>query len=386
MKISKSLPPPDNWKDFERLCKKLWGEIWDCPEITMNGREGQSQSGIDISGIPKGEKSYYGIQCKGKDLYSKKQLSEKEINEEIEKAKSFEPDLKKMYFTTTAVKDSKIEAVIRKKNLEHIEKGLFEVHLYSWQDIVDLIVENKTTYNYYLNSQSFKTNQSIKVTFKNGDNEMTVRPKFIQNVRISKSKYEEMEQEAKKFMPKFLDYPNNLWQNKRVLDLTFEPLPPRTEFNRSFFDSSLIVENTGSEPMEHWKLLVILPEQILDASYKNHEQKGHVLFRNSPNVQFDTYIDKEKNLIEIEPRKKILVSDDKFPSEPIFLKAVPENITLKLPWKFISKSHKQEGELILQIETDIEYKRIKVDDDSPLLKNEDERITIEDYFETINDE
>ncbi|WP_339699267.1 hypothetical protein [uncultured Marixanthomonas sp.] len=58
MKISQSLPPPDNWKDFERLCKKLWGEIWDCPEITMNGRNGQNQSGIDISGIPKGEDSY----------------------------------------------------------------------------------------------------------------------------------------------------------------------------------------------------------------------------------------------------------------------------------------------------------------------------------------
>lgn len=33
MQISKSLPKPQNWQDFETLCKKLWGEIWSCPEI-----------------------------------------------------------------------------------------------------------------------------------------------------------------------------------------------------------------------------------------------------------------------------------------------------------------------------------------------------------------
>ena len=39
MQISKSLPKPQNWQDFETLCKKLWGEIWSCPEIKKNGIE-----------------------------------------------------------------------------------------------------------------------------------------------------------------------------------------------------------------------------------------------------------------------------------------------------------------------------------------------------------
>ncbi|RDK89211.1 hypothetical protein [Marinirhabdus gelatinilytica] len=387
MKISKSLRPPDNWKDFERLCKKLWGEIWDCPEITMNGRNGQNQNGIDISGIPKGEDSYYGIQCKGKDLYTHKQLTEKEILEEIEKAKTFEPALKKMYFTTTAVKDAKIESFVRKKNLEHIKQGIFEVYLYSWEDIVDLIKENKGTYDYYLNSNSFKTNQSVQVTFKNGETEMTVYPKFTQKSRISKTRYEELEKEAAKYIPKiFTDFQEDLWNNHGILDMGYTPVPKRTEFNRSFFDSTLLVTNDGSEPLEHWKLILLLPEQISEATHKNYEKKkGYTFFHNSPTIQFDTYIDKENNLIELEPRKKILVSDDSFSSDPIFLKAYPEDVWLELHWKFMSKTHKQEGTLTVNIQADINYKRIKVDDDSPLLLDEKKRVTIEDFIETVDD-
>lgn len=388
MKISRSLPPPDNWKDFERLCKKLWGEIWDCPEITMNGRNGQNQSGIDISGIPKGESAYYGIQCKGKDRYSQKQLTEKEILEEIEKAKTFEPALKKMYFTTTAVKDAKIETFVRKKNLEHIKQRIFEVHLYSWEDIVDFIEENRSTYDYYLNSNSFKTNYSVKVTFKNGETEMKVRPKFIQKSRIPKTRYEELEKEAEKYIPKiFTDSQKDLWYNHGILDMGYKPVKKRTEYNRSFFDSTLLITNDGSEPLEHWKLILTLPQQISEATHKNFEKIGHVrsLFNNSPDIQFDTFIDKENNLIELEPRKKILVSDDTFSSEPIFLKASPEDLSLELHWKFMSKTHKQEGVLKLHIESDIEFKRVKVDDDSPLLFDESKRITFDDFIESIND-
>jgi hypothetical protein len=48
MKAKKQLRKPENWQDFESLCKKLWGEIWNCPEIKKNGRKGQPQHGVDI--------------------------------------------------------------------------------------------------------------------------------------------------------------------------------------------------------------------------------------------------------------------------------------------------------------------------------------------------
>lgn len=120
MEAPKTLRRPSNWQDFETLCKKLWGEIWNCPEIQKNGRQGQEQSGVDVFGMPFSEKEYYGIQCKGKSEYNHSQFSEAEILEEINKAESFEPKLKKFYLTTTAQNDAKIQAFVRKINVDRI--------------------------------------------------------------------------------------------------------------------------------------------------------------------------------------------------------------------------------------------------------------------------
>ena len=73
--MKKQLRKPENWQDFESLCKVLWGEIWNCPEIKKNGRTGQTQHGVDVYGTPQGETEYYGIQCKGKDDYIDAELS-----------------------------------------------------------------------------------------------------------------------------------------------------------------------------------------------------------------------------------------------------------------------------------------------------------------------
>lgn len=385
MKISKSLPPPDNWKDFERLCKKLWGEIWDCPEITMNGRNGQDQSGIDISGIPKGENSYYGIQCKGKDLYTQSQLKENEVIEEIEKAKSFEPALKKLYFTTTAVKNAKIEAFFRKKNLEHIKQNLFEVHLYSWEDIVDLIVENKHTYDYYLNSKSFKTRHSVNLTFKNGETELIARPKFQRTVKVGRSRRKEMEIKAAKTMPFWTKSQENLWINDGILDLSHMPPTPTTKFNRSLFDSTLVVNNDGSEPLEDWKLFVILPKEIIEYKTENKINKHSVFSSLASTKRRDTFYKKENHSLIIDPIKKILVGDDSFMTDKFFLKTTPDNATVEMYWKLVSRNYKTEGVLKINIQPEWEMNIIKVDDDSPKLLDEEKRVTIEDFIESVDD-
>lgn len=386
MKASQSLPRPENWQDFESLCKKLWGEIWNCPEIKKNGRSGQKQQGIDIYGIPQNEDSYYGIQCKGKDEYTNKQLGEKEVLDEIESAKNFEPNLKKMYFATTAVKDAGIETIIRKKNIEHIDQGLFEIHLYSWEDIVDLIFENRSTYDYYLNSHTFKKNQSVKVTFENGKTEMRVQPKFVKKIRIAQSKYDELEKRAKDLIPDWIDkMVNKHWITPEIFDTGISSPVKQTEFNRSLIDGTILVTNDGSEPLEHWKLILSLPKQIIEVTRKNYRKKGYSIIPMPNNVKYDSYIDMEKYLVEIEPRKKILVGDDSFGSEPLFLKAITENITLKLNWKLVSRNYKENGTLTLHIKPDTIIKRVPVDDDSPLLLDENDRVTIEDYLELLDD-
>ena len=74
-----------------------------------------------------------------------------------------------------------------------------------------------------------------------------------------------------------------------------------------------------------------------------------------------------------------------FTSRAIFFKPIAEFKSIKITWKLVSKTFKEEGFLTLNVEPDIISKKIKAGDDSSLLLDENKRISIEDYFETIDD-
>ncbi|MBR2468784.1 MAG: hypothetical protein IKB43_01315 [Fibrobacter sp.] len=180
--MKKTMRKPEHWQDFEDLCKKLWGEIWECPSIKKNGRAGQSQHGVDVYGVPKGEIDYCGIQCKGKDDYTNAQLTEDEIDQEIQKALTFKPKLKRFIFTTTANKDEKIETYIREKDVESRTQGNFSIELYSWEDIVDLIEENKNTYEWYVNGQGFVEKNSLLVKINDVEKDLVLTPRYAKKI------------------------------------------------------------------------------------------------------------------------------------------------------------------------------------------------------------
>ena len=119
--------PPANWQDFEDLCQDLWQEIWKDPNTQKNGRQGQPQCGVDISGRPNQKNKYAGVQCKGKDNYTNKKLTEKEVKAEVEKAKSFKPKLSEFIIATTGPKDTKIEELARAITEKHLRIGFFSV-------------------------------------------------------------------------------------------------------------------------------------------------------------------------------------------------------------------------------------------------------------------
>ena len=180
--MKKTMRKPEHWQDFEDLCKKLWGEIWNCPSIKKNGRAGQCQHGVDVYGVPKGEIDYCGIQCKGKDDYTNAQLTENEIDREIQKALTFEPKLKRFIFATTANKDAKIETYVRKKDVESRVQGNFFIELYSWEDIVDLIEENKNTYEWYVNGQGFVGRNSLLVRINDVEKDLVLIPRYTKKI------------------------------------------------------------------------------------------------------------------------------------------------------------------------------------------------------------
>jgi len=345
MQAPKTLRRPGNWQDFESLCKKLWGEIWNCPEIKKNGRNGQQQHGVDVYGIPFGESAYFGIQCKGKDEYTHQQFSKAEIAKEIKKARKFQPALRKLYFATTSVKDAKIEAFVRTTNVENINQGIFEVHLFSWEDIVDLIDENKQTHDWYIASHNFKTEKDITFTFEGGSTEITCNPKFRQTITCYVQDHREGTY-ADVFMRD-----NSIFNlASRMAAIHFDA----THINLSFFKVSLCLTNKGTSPIEEYKVILEFEGDVDDL--KDTNESGGISFIR-PNYIPTTYLYKENKSGKLIPRSKILVGSDVFLPEDIFIKTKPIDSKIIIKWKLISTDFKKEGELVINVQPEIEKKK-----------------------------
>lgn len=341
MKAPKSLRRPINWQDFETLCKKLWGEIWNCPEIKKNGRAGQNQNGVDIYGIPEGEINYYGIQCKGKDEYTDKQFSEEEIKLEIEKAKLFEPKLKKLFLTTTAVKDARIEAFVRKKNIDHLQNGLFEVHLFCWEDIVDLIDENRQTYDWYVNSQNYKASKKAILTFQDGSLELNPKITFIQNVT---------EYKQKELTKKTL-FDNSIFERFSSYEARITPLSPYDDsINNSFCEFFFKLHNLGNDPIEDFKVLF-----NLEGEYQELVRLRNWFGMIPPKqpIKYNLYLNEDGGSGKIVPERNILVSEDILSSDSLSIKPIPSKSTVNIQWRLISKDFKTEGALKLNFDPEL---------------------------------
>lgn len=374
MKASLSLRRPTNWQDFESLAKKLWGEIWNCPDIRKNGRSGNNQHGVDVYGIPEGETQYYGIQCKGKDEYTDKQFTEKEILEEINKAKTFQPPLKIFYLTTTAVKNADTEEFVRKINVDHISKGLFGVELYSWEDIVELIDENQRTHDWYVKSQNYKTQKSVSITFQNGSTELICLPKF-------RKKITHYRQKIVPAIDPF--YANPLFASLQkqqslmsAISVVHSPMFSTT-INLSYFSFLIRIHNTGTDPIEEYKLLLEFQGEIEDITDTNEKSSG--IFPNIHAYVPTTYLWKDTKSGKIVPRSKILVGDDTMTSDEIFFKTLPVESKISINWKLLSKDFKDEGQLLITVQPDIEteYKDVLVEDPLKVRVHESD---IEEYI------
>lgn len=367
MQAPLTLRRPANWQDFEALCHKLWGEIWNYPEIQMHGRLGQEQSGVDIYGIPEGEEAYYGIQCKGKSEYNDNhpQFTEKEIEEEIEKAKTFEPFLKKLYFATTALNDSKIQAFVRKKNIENKNKGLFEVHIYSWELIASLIDSNQQTHDWYVKGQRYKTTKNVSITFDNNETEVTAIVPFLQTTINYRQKIIPAYQSL---MGPILSLGNinnvgSIFSNQK---------------NLSYFIFYLKIKNTGLDPIENYKIYLTFEGDFKEISTTTHYSGIPSL--SIQNIAYNTFLDSENKTGTIAPLQNILVSDEVIGFDYIYIKPIHQPTKIFIHWSLISKDFKDTGTLTLNLIPDIKQKFEETLVD--ILPNPDYKVgPIEDYFE-----
>ena len=146
------IPPPELPEIFERLCLDLYRKEYG-ERTQKNGSSGQAQNGVDIFVIDQ----YIGIQCKKKE-YSSGKISKEALQSEVEKAKTFKPQLKRFILATTCKRDAKIQQEARIISEHHKQKNLFSVDIHSWQEIKELLEKYHEVYNkYYSNQFAHKT-------------------------------------------------------------------------------------------------------------------------------------------------------------------------------------------------------------------------------------
>jgi len=133
--LSRALPPPSNWQDFERLCFDVFSRIWQTNDAQMHARVGQPQAGVDIYGTDRVERMFAGVQCKGKDQGYENPLTATELRDEVQKALSFAPPLSVFILATTAPNDETIQKLARDITNEHKVKGLFDVRVEGWTNL-----------------------------------------------------------------------------------------------------------------------------------------------------------------------------------------------------------------------------------------------------------
>ena len=348
------LNKPSNWQDFEELCKLLWGEIWNCEDsIKRHGRMGQDQQGVDVYANVEKYGGFCGIQCKGKDDYTNAKLTEKEIDKEIEKALLFEPPLKLLLFTTTANKDVKIEAYIRKKDVENRSKGLFKVDIASWEDIVDHLKRYKTTYDWYVNNCQFKNAPDVSVSF-DGEKKVTIHPEYVRTT--IHYEYKELNQ----FERPFLNQTGQLFFAKNSIH-TLPWNQPR-KIDKRWCRLHIHIENTGNTVIKSPKLKVFFRpndiEKISDRfSYCNDffidsATKAQINANKDANREvFQTY----KNEIEYRSKESTFVQKD---IRDFTISIIPSNGITQLPmgWSFLCEDYQKDDYLTINVEPVVEEK------------------------------
>lgn len=368
--MKKIIQKPENWQDFETLCKKLWGEIWCIPmKIKKNGRSGQPQAGVDVYGVPKGERNYWGIQCKGKDEYANAKLTKTEIDAEIQKAKSFQPQLDVFIFATTMNKDSDIEEYVRIKDVESRQNGSFEVLLFCWEDIADLIDENQDTYNFWVANKQHKTKFDFEVYLNDFETQYTIHPKCIRTIKRYKVKEPEPDMINSSIYENLAWLKNTPYVTPALFTIT------QGRINEAICSFEIIMANTGSTVIEDWRVRLKVtgehkeimdqlgtgPMGMIDISILKYKR---------------TYIDENRISYTPKENEPLIQKDNRYFEAYI----IPEcrKYTIPIEWELLARDFDKSGTIYLNIEPEYEDKIIYEYVDSENYLKEDEVISIEE--------
>lgn len=345
--MKKTIGKPENWQDFESLCKKLWGEIWQIPdEIKKNGRLGQVQSGVDVSGIPKHAAGYWGIQCKGKDDYTNAKLTEQEVLSEIEKAKIFKPSLEVYIIATTSNKDSKIEEFVRVKGLENQNAGSFKIILYCWEDIVDLLEDYPVVLNWYMNGIGLRNKYDFTVLFNNFKDHLILNPIYK---RLTVKSHCTIKTNSEVLASRFSEL-NKLPNIYHLL----EPSLTSQVNNKSWVSFNILLENSGSTVIEDWSFNIKFKKGVAKLKSVNSIWSG--------DFDLSIYVDDPNKTITYSPVRNVpLVQKDNTSFKVTLLPKIKSEIIIA-DWEIIARDFSTNGKVEIQLQPQfvdvVEYKEV----------------------------
>ena len=109
---------------------------------------------MDVYGTDRPNGKFVGVQGKGKNKGYGGALKEKELRDEVAKARTFTPKLDRFILVTTAPGDVVIQKVAREINESHKKEGLFEVDVFAWDEIKHVLQHHPAIIHlYYSGSQ-----------------------------------------------------------------------------------------------------------------------------------------------------------------------------------------------------------------------------------------
>lgn len=332
--MRKQIPPPANWQDFESLCKKLWGEIWEIPQsISKNETLGQDQSGVDISGIPKFATNYYGLLCKGKNGNLNSRLTEKEVRTEIQNALDFKPKLETYIIATTAPKDAKIQEIVRQINLDNRNRSLFEVQLCFWEDIEDFLFDHRKVFDWYLLGIGHRDKYDFRILFNELEERIVLKPILKRRIKKHISTNKSL---------------NQIIADNFIKSKTFTGIPmlffPQ-EINKSWVNFDFIMENCGSVTIDDWRIIVKFKEGVRKL------YDGQSLL--SYNLNYKPYVENDTKTIFYKPQNNSPIVQKDNDYFKISLLPEPSAEKIVAEWEIIARDFTKTG--IFEIFLEPEY-------------------------------
>ena len=160
--ISQRFAIPRSKDDFEKLCRDILRLQWSRPGIEIYGKSGEGQEGVDLLDLS-GQDPLVAGQCKLKEEH--KSLPPAEIEAEVNKAKRFQLPLGKYAILTTGKVSVHAQRKVRQLNQIHKAQGLFEIELYAWENICELIQQytevHEAHYGEIGTGRGFRIEQSV---------------------------------------------------------------------------------------------------------------------------------------------------------------------------------------------------------------------------------